>query len=86
MSLTKLSLAGNDLIIPVHGSQVSDITAGDGKTANHFLQCSHSVQSPPEAVKSPTLEIQKVETGYLEDKEPETSVPEADAADLEVKS
>jgi hypothetical protein len=44
------------------------------------------VQSPPEAVKSPTLEIQKVETGYLEDKEPETSVPEADAADLEVKS
>jgi hypothetical protein len=49
---------------------------------------SHSVQSPPEAetVKSPTLEIQKVETGYLEDKEPEASVPEADAADLEVKS
>jgi hypothetical protein len=44
------------------------------------------VQSPPETVKSPTLEIQKVETGYLEDKEPEASVPEADPADLEVKS
>jgi hypothetical protein len=44
------------------------------------------VQSPPETVKSPTLEIQKVETGYLEDKESEASAPEADAADLEVKS
>ncbi len=44
------------------------------------------MQSPRETVKSPALEIQKVETGYLEDKEPEASVPESDAADLEVKS
>ncbi len=44
------------------------------------------MQSPPETVKSPALEIQKVETGYLQDKEQEASVPEADPADLEVIS
>jgi hypothetical protein len=44
------------------------------------------VQSPPETVESPALEIQKVETGYLEDKEPEATFPEADTADLEVKN
>jgi hypothetical protein len=40
MSLTKLSLAGNNLIIPGRrASLVSDIPAGDGKIANLFLQC-----------------------------------------------
>ncbi len=39
MSLTKLSQAGNNLIIPVQGELVSDIPAGDGKPANLFLQC-----------------------------------------------
>jgi hypothetical protein len=36
MSLIKLSLAGNNFynLVPV-----SDIQAGDGKTANVFLQC-----------------------------------------------
>jgi hypothetical protein len=37
MSLTKLSLAGNNLIIP--GQREFDIPAGDGKTANLFSQC-----------------------------------------------
>ncbi len=38
MSPTKLSLAENNLIIPIHEekSLVSDIPAGDGKTANFF--------------------------------------------------
>ncbi len=41
MSLTKLSLGGNDLIIPApRESLVSDIPAGDGNVANLFLQCS----------------------------------------------
>jgi hypothetical protein len=40
MSLTKLSLAVNNLIIPGQGELlVSDIPAGEGKTANLFLQC-----------------------------------------------
>jgi hypothetical protein len=40
MPLTKLSLAGNNLIIPVQGEfGHSDILAGDGKIANPFLQC-----------------------------------------------
>jgi hypothetical protein len=41
--LTKLSLAGNNLIIPGQrpGSLVSDIPAGDGKIANLFLQCKY---------------------------------------------
>jgi hypothetical protein len=39
MSLTKLSLAGNFVIIPRKGSLVSDIPAGDGKIDNLFLQC-----------------------------------------------
>jgi hypothetical protein len=41
MSLTKLSLAGNNLVIPVQ-SLVSDIPAGDGKIYNLFLQCTAS--------------------------------------------
>jgi hypothetical protein len=48
MSLTKLSLAWNNLIIlgresklfHARESLVSDIPAGDGKIANLFLQCS----------------------------------------------
>ncbi len=41
MSLTKLSMAGNNLIIPLFPSGegfglVSDIPAGDGKMANYF--------------------------------------------------
>ncbi len=39
MSLTKLSLAGNNIIIPARESLVSDIPAGDGKIVNPFLQC-----------------------------------------------
>ncbi len=39
MSPTKLSLAGNNLIIPGQEELVSEILAGDGKTANLFLQC-----------------------------------------------
>jgi hypothetical protein len=40
MSITKLSLAGNNLIFPaLRESLVSDISAGDGKIAIHFLQC-----------------------------------------------
>jgi hypothetical protein len=38
MSLTKFSLAWNNLIIP-RGSSVSDIPASDGKIVNLFLQC-----------------------------------------------
>jgi hypothetical protein len=41
MSLTKLSLTGNNLIITAaRESLVSDIPAGDGKNYNLFLQCS----------------------------------------------
>jgi hypothetical protein len=42
MSLTKLSLGGNNLVIPAQGefgSLVSDIPAGEGKMAYLFLQC-----------------------------------------------
>jgi hypothetical protein len=39
MSLAKLSLAGNNFILPGLESLVSDIPAGDGKIANIFLQC-----------------------------------------------
>jgi hypothetical protein len=38
MSLTKLSLAGNSLIIPGQGQFSCDIPAGDGKIANLCLQ------------------------------------------------
>jgi hypothetical protein len=41
MSLTKLSLAGNNL------SLVSDIPAGEGKIANLFLQCGETAMSIP---------------------------------------
>jgi hypothetical protein len=37
-SLTKLSLAGNNLIIPGQGELVNDIPAWDGKLASLFLQ------------------------------------------------
>jgi hypothetical protein len=40
LSLTKLSLGGNNKIIPAQGeSLVSDIPTGDGNDANHFLRC-----------------------------------------------
>ncbi len=42
MSLTKLSLDGNNLTIPAQGEfgpWDSDIPAGDGKIVNLFLQC-----------------------------------------------
>jgi hypothetical protein len=39
MSLTKLSLAGNNLIISGQGEFGQYIPAGGGKTANLFLQC-----------------------------------------------
>ncbi len=41
MSLTKLSQDGNTVIklFPARKGLVSDIPAGDGKTANLFLQC-----------------------------------------------
>jgi hypothetical protein len=37
MSLTKLSMAGNNLIIP--GQEEFDFPAGDKKIANPFLLC-----------------------------------------------
>jgi hypothetical protein len=37
--LTKLSLARNNKIYPARERLVSAIPAGDGKTANLFLQC-----------------------------------------------
>ncbi len=49
MSLTKLSMGGNNDVIyklfPPRESFVSDIPAGDGKTANPFLQCRVSEKS-----------------------------------------
>ncbi len=40
MSLTKPSLAGNNLLIPRQGEfGYSDIPAADGKTSKLFLQC-----------------------------------------------
>ncbi len=39
MSLTKLSLVGNNLIIRCQGDLVSDISAGDGKIANLLCNC-----------------------------------------------
>jgi hypothetical protein len=43
MSLTKLSLGGNNDVIyklfPPRESLVSDIPAGDGNIEKHFLQC-----------------------------------------------
>jgi hypothetical protein len=41
-SLTKLSLAGNNLIFHARESVVSDILARDGKIANLFLQCTEA--------------------------------------------
>jgi hypothetical protein len=38
-SLSKLPLAGNNLIIPARESLVLDIPAEDGKISNLFLQC-----------------------------------------------
>ncbi len=49
MSLTKLSLAGNDIIILGPGSLVSDIPVGDGDIANHILQCMLSCDSKGES-------------------------------------
>jgi hypothetical protein len=40
MSLTKPSLAGNNLIIPGQGEFGSDIPAGDGKIDNLFFTIS----------------------------------------------
>jgi hypothetical protein len=52
MSLTKLSLAGTNLIIPGQGEfGISDIPAGDGKTCNLF----YSAVYPLEA-KNPYLQ------------------------------
>jgi len=41
MSLTKLSGWEKTKLFPPRKSLISDIPAGDGKTANSFLQCSH---------------------------------------------
>jgi hypothetical protein len=46
MSLTKLSLGGNniyDVITPAHGSLASDIPAGDGNIEKLFLRCRQRV-------------------------------------------
>jgi len=42
MSLTKLSLAGNSLIITGQGKFVKGHPAGDGKTANLFYSVMYS--------------------------------------------
>ncbi len=47
MSLTKLSQAGKNVIIPSMESFVSDIPAGDGKPANLF----YSVQKYDKSTK-----------------------------------
>jgi hypothetical protein len=39
MSITKLSLAGNNIIILARESLIRDIPSGDRKIANLFLQC-----------------------------------------------
>jgi hypothetical protein len=44
MSLTKLSLAGNNKIIPAKGDLVGDILAGDGNVANLFLRCGRNLR------------------------------------------
>jgi len=49
MSLTKLSLAGKNVIIPGQGEFGSDIPAWDRKTANLFLQCTRSEREATEA-------------------------------------
>jgi hypothetical protein len=49
MSLTKLSLAGNNSIIRLQEvSLVSDIPAGDGKTANLFYSVGHPTSTQQE--------------------------------------
>jgi hypothetical protein len=45
MSLTKLSLAGNNLIIPGQGELVSDIPAGTGKLIAFYSVCSPTLPS-----------------------------------------
>ncbi len=45
VSLTKLSVAGNDLVIPGQG-EFGDIPAGDGKMTNLFLQCIYTSMWP----------------------------------------
>jgi hypothetical protein len=48
--VSKLYLAGNNVIILGPGSLVSDIPVGDGNIANHFLQCRLSRGSKGESV------------------------------------
>jgi hypothetical protein len=43
MSLTKLSLAGNNYSIPARDSLVSDISARDAKMANFFFNAAEFV-------------------------------------------
>jgi hypothetical protein len=45
MSLTKLPLAGNNLIFPARESLVSDIPAGNGKIDNFFGSVTSSAQA-----------------------------------------
>ncbi len=50
MSLTKLSLGGKKTkLFPPRKSLISDIPAGDGKTANSFLQCNPSLKTSLDA-------------------------------------
>jgi hypothetical protein len=44
MSLTKLFLAGKNLIIPARESLLSDIPPRDGKIGNLFLQCKVNIK------------------------------------------
>jgi hypothetical protein len=75
MSLTKLSLGGNNLYItslfPPRESLVSVIPAGDGNIEKHFLRCSpvyHSGKSTVERSKSSALDffIDGSKTRYTE--------------------
>jgi hypothetical protein len=46
MSFTKLSLGGNNLIIPAQGEfGKADVPAGDGNVANLFLRCHESYET-----------------------------------------
>jgi hypothetical protein len=46
MSLTKLSLAGNNLVFPGKVSLVSDIPAGDGKIVKLFYSVGQEAGGP----------------------------------------
>jgi hypothetical protein len=64
MSLTKLSLTGNNLIFnnlinPGQESLVRDVPVGDGKIANLFLQCNIQTEGKNPMFSTGPLEAKK---------------------------